>query len=506
MNLFNCAFDFQSNSGEDEAWEEVSKEAAQWSLLIGKLDDVAILSSILSSNPPTSSNIDEAKAIVPLPYDIPDISLVAIFNGGKGIISELVAKWIAATGISPAEFYNNDREAKEATEEPSDESKAEVFPAIKYFRSLRKHFPFSLHRDVILAHIIWEYSRAWYENFSRLEYFSAMLQCLDAFGDPETDLVHGIACRIWNRHIRHAVNASVKITNRIDDDKLNGMNDVLVPEFIAYCDKFIQHLAKSKKRVQIPLKFEELLQDGKVPLAVAATQEDIANSQLISLHLELNKTLLFLSSLNINFKHTVQTLFNEYSQQLFGVEINSRNLIEIPKTDEVVNKQRRHFMRRVINAVVDLIRCDYETTYTVDYEFWMEKVMNLVKTWGLKEEEMLQYLVIQLYSRGWDDVAEVSMKTLSHPSALTKTLLLIVGNRMNEFVKDRPEIYSNIVTVGSLVSPYLESLVRIFSIDFDCKIINELNCFFHCRRETNRSSMKLRLKLKMMSKYLPNDC
>jgi hypothetical protein len=41
-------FEFQEDS-TDENWEQVSQEACQWSLLIGKLDEIAVLNTIIRS-------------------------------------------------------------------------------------------------------------------------------------------------------------------------------------------------------------------------------------------------------------------------------------------------------------------------------------------------------------------------------------------------------------------------------------------------------------------------
>lgn len=77
----------QDSTGDEEVWEQVSQEIAQWSLLIGKLDDIAALSSIISFKPSQSKRKqDNAHHIVSLEYTIPDISLKAILNGGNGIV------------------------------------------------------------------------------------------------------------------------------------------------------------------------------------------------------------------------------------------------------------------------------------------------------------------------------------------------------------------------------------------------------------------------------------
>lgn len=130
-----------------------------------------------------------------------------------------------------------------------------------------------------------------------------------------------------------------------------------------------------------------------MPLAVSATQQEPANSDLITLHLQMNQILLLITSLNMNFKHSTQSLFNEASQQLFGSEINTRQSIEIPRTDEMVKKQRQKFLHRTVKAAADLIRHDFEDTYVKDYEMWVDKAMALAKQWTINTEDLLKFQV-----------------------------------------------------------------------------------------------------------------
>lgn len=213
------------NSGEDEPWEEVSQEAAQWSLLIGKLDDVAVLSSILTQKPSPIEGNERPS----LPYTVPEISLSLILNSGKGIISDMVAKWLASTGISPAIFFKS-------VEDASVEADA-LSPPELYIRSLRKHFPFSLTAGVLLAHLSWEFMAAWNENVQQLELFTVALECLETFDEADFAIHHGIGCRIWNQFIRQAYIRSIKVVNRIEDTKANavhGFTDIMVSTFCEY--------------------------------------------------------------------------------------------------------------------------------------------------------------------------------------------------------------------------------------------------------------------------------
>lgn len=61
--------------------------------------------------------------------------------------------------------------------------------------------------------------------------------------------------------------------------------------------------------------------------------------------------------------------------------------------------------------------------------------------------------------RGWDDFAESKLDQLAQPSSMGKKMLRITASRLNQYIKDKPEIYSRVVSIGSLISLYLETLV-----------------------------------------------
>lgn len=394
----------------------MSQETAQWSLLIGKLDDIAVLSSILSQKPALKieSSDSSSQDFVHLTYNIPDISLINIVNAGKGIVSELVAKWVASTRLHPAVFFRNEQEA---TEECNWTSIAE------YLNLLREHFPFSLRSGLMLCHLTWEYMNAFTEEVNHLEYFSAALECLSLFKESDLAIKHGICCIIWNQCIRKLNLAAIRLINSAgqspDDTKSSipyGFTDIMVlpfshlyrerfsimaflfqiPEFIVHCDNFIKHLIESETDSKPTIKYEELLQDTQPSLPQRAVQQESANSELIELHQQLNQVILLIASLNVNYKNTVQSLFNEHAQKNFASDINAKSTEIFSRIDEGVSKRRRQFVRRAITAAIDFIRQDSEEVYANDYEQWMESIVLLAKRWNLSMEDLFKYQVNQI--------------------------------------------------------------------------------------------------------------
>lgn len=209
----------------------MSQEIAQWSLLIGKLDDIAALNSILSITPNrNSTSID----VITLDYTIPDISLMTIFSGGNGIVSDLVAKWIASTGVKPSAFFKTpNQEAGEEDDEEDKEITEEYTPhtAVSYLDLLRKHFPFSLRPGVLLCHLAWEYAHAWSNDTKQFDYLITSIEYLSLFEKSEFALKHGICCIIWNNILRKYIQTSIKLLNssgRSADETKSEFNDTMV--------------------------------------------------------------------------------------------------------------------------------------------------------------------------------------------------------------------------------------------------------------------------------------
>lgn len=244
---------------------------------------------------------------------------------------------------------------------------------------------------------------------------------------------------------------------------------------MAHCSTILNFIKESLNSQLVTLKFEELLQDGRKPaLSTQANQQPRANIEIIELHSQLLEVMLIISSLNVNVKGSMNSLFNEVSRELLVCDISKELSESIPRPDEVVNKSRKSFLHRTINAAVDLIRKDFEDIYLTDFNSWMEKVMQLAKKWTLNQEDLIKYQVIQLYTRGWDEGAELKLSQVSQPSSMGKMLISITGTRLNNLVKNKPELYSRVLAIGSRISSYLEELVNFFDAIRDLLMQSEI--------------------------------
>ncbi|KAG4066663.1 hypothetical protein HA402_007299 [Bradysia odoriphaga] len=453
---------------EDVVWEQVSHESAQWSLLIGKLEDIAVLSAILSCSKLCEDAQEPTLPIID--YEQPDVSLFAIVSGGKGICTELVAKWISSSGCNPKMLVepvsadgmeiDNSQEMKEKPIENSTFS--------NYISILREHFPFSLQSGVLLCQLTWTYMCQWSKNMTNLDYIKAALDCLDAMRVSDNLIKHGICCMIWNAHLKIPLEATKKLINktgRLPKEKLCqqdiGLSDSLVPEMLQHCSKFLKHFASSIDGVKVDLKYEELLQDGPVPLTLLALQQNTVTMDLLRLHMELNDVLYIISSLSIKYFKPIQSLFDAVSNQSFFSEINRKLDNDLPRPDVILQKKRTEFLCLAISATMDLIREDMQGIYLDDHIMWMGKIEELANDWELGTADLRKHQIVELYGHGWDEFAEDILESCLDSQQLGSLLLKIAGRRLNIYTKNSPTRYAQVASIGPLVSDFLDTLVSV---------------------------------------------
>lgn len=217
----------------------------------------------------------------------------------------------------------------------------------------------------------------------------------------------------------------------------------------------------------VVLRFEEILPEGADPsLATKANQQPRATSEILELQFQLLEVISIISSLNVNMKYPLASLFNEVSRDLLACDINMELSESLLRSDDTVNKARKHFLHRTINTAVDLIRKDFENVFLDDFNLWIEKAMTLGKKWSMNTEDLIKYQIIQLYTRGWDEFAEAKMDQVSQPSTMGKTLISITATRLNQYVRDKPELYSRVLGIGARISAFLETMVMSIFLNF----------------------------------------
>lgn len=463
----------------EEIWERVSADNCKWSLLIGKLEDISLLNIVLNMK-----NIAYDQPILTkLNYEGIDISLKFVLMGGKGIVSELVSKWLASYGVNPQEIVDNElihlqsvkiasTPEKSPVEEvvPNDDTIEPIKPIFEQYNLLHKQFPFSLQAVVILSNMAWEYSENWKKNLDDIRSLKSAVQCLDCLCNVH--LKHGVCALMWCMHIRSVFEAVCRMLNKagkLPKDRLckqeTGLNDGQVIEFLAITIEFIAIFMRSIQKcydtVREPLKYEDLWEDNSSPsLSQLAMQQTKSNYELLLLHYELASTMHMLTYFNtVRFMKPLVHLFDNFGQQSFFVDLNTRPQLPGHAPDQKVLNARISFLTKIISASIDLIhKNDNGTIYSSDAFSWMEKIKDLGALWSIEQDILVRHQVLELFRRGFDGLAEDMLGTLANIDNLGPELLDVAGKQLRLWLEKIPEKRIEVAALGPILTSYLDTL------------------------------------------------
>lgn len=367
-----------------------------------------------------------------LPYEPPDCSLKFIVNGGKGIVTDLTAKWLINSRIHPTRIVATELKVVESSAQescqtttpkevtadndvatPSDSGGGDqclssnesadntaADPVLQKLQLLREHFPFSLEPGMLLSLMSWHYMVHWSKNLPRLEYMRASLACMSQYKPEDYALKHGICCMLWNAALKYPLQSTMKLiqkVGRLPKDRMCQqdieMSAALVPNFLELCLQFLEHFITSLEHGSRELKFEESLTEGPLPLQYLALQQHNAIVELLQLHSELCAVLHLIASLQLKMPKPITNVFDAMANKTFFSDINKELPYQLPEADLVLQQQREHFLCKAISASMDLIREDLEQLYTQEHMEFMEKIMGLAERWNLKKTALIRQQV-----------------------------------------------------------------------------------------------------------------
>ncbi|KOC68340.1 Rab3 GTPase-activating protein non-catalytic subunit [Habropoda laboriosa] len=490
-------------------WENVNKDNYQFTLLIGSLEDIAILDAIVSQQPPSDSTMQ----FFALPFVKFDISLGSVLSKGKGSVSEIVAKWIASTGIDPTQLvdttdteFDNTQLTSHCLEIPNsldetrhvgdvsqleqlcDLEKSISVPVemksedkndtnigtciLERIKLLKRHFPHSLSSSVLLANICWEFAMSWNKDISQLKSLEAALSVLQQI--PMKHMRHGVCCLLWSVHIKKRMEAVAKLINklgRLPKERLCiqevGLSDVQTVAFLQSCVTFLETFIDSEvleAGESSLIKSEELWEgctSGPQPFAVLAISQAPAWYDLVILHVQLANVLYMMAHFNIKITKPLNNLFESVVQPYFFQTMTDKVMLTWYRDDKR-DSLRTKFLCRIITASMDFIH--QETTddkmisSTPQAIQWMSRCQTLASIWKVNNDELRIHQVCQFYVNGFDRLAEEVVTAVNDVEKLAENLLPIAGRRMMAYLSKTPDLLEEVSRINPALTKYLESL------------------------------------------------
>lgn len=484
-------------------WENVTKDSCQFTLLIGNLEDITILDAIVSQQPP----LDTTLQFFALPFVKFDISLGSVLSKGKGSVSEIVAKWIASTGIDPSELidttdteFDHMQTTNDFLELPNSSDEIcnvdvsqfdlkkpfSIFSDIKNedkdninitacilekIKLLKRHFPYSLTSSVLLANICWEFAMSWNKDISQLKSLEAALSVLRQI--PMKRMRHGVCCLLWSVHMKKRMELVAKLINKLGKlpkERLCmqeiGLSDIQIIAFLQHCVTFLEIFIDSEileTGENIIIKSEEIWEgctSSPQPFAALAISQAPAWYDLIMLHIQLANVLYMMAYFNLKVIKPLNNLFESVVQPYFFQTMSDKVMLTWYRDDKRDNL-RTTFLCRIITASMDFIHqetIDGKITSSVQAIQWMSKCQTLASIWKINNDELRIYQVCQLYVNGFDRLAEEVVTAVNDVEKLAEDLLPIAARRMMAYLSKSPDLLEEVSRISPTLTKYLESL------------------------------------------------
>ncbi|KAJ8980472.1 hypothetical protein NQ317_013225 [Molorchus minor] len=361
-----------ADSIEDDSIEVLSNENIQWALLIASKPTI------------------KEPTLLKLQHEKSNISLKYILMKGNGSVSELVAQWLTLGGINPELinagehlYKNSDNykiELKDECElkEEIDKELIEKEPILKSLNLLKSKFPYSLEASNLLANMAWEYAMTWQRDIQDLGNLEAAIKCSNCI-----------------------LNIQIKQVGKLPEDRLcqqgTGLSNFQVSSFIKISTDFLDSFMDIAQQIyttsKLDLKFENIWENGGQSLVVLAAQQQEVNYDLLHLHYQLSLVLQMIATFSV--KHTKPFLFKIISASLESVTVTHDGKI-----------------------------------YSMEHVNWMAKCVSLARIWNLEVDLFKRFQIVQLFSNGFDNLAEELIPAVNNVNELGLQLLDIAKKRL----------------------------------------------------------------------------
>lgn len=462
-------------SDDAEVWERLTQENCQWDLLIGKLEDVSLLNIILGCK----LKVVESK-LPRLKYAFKDVSLRYILEKGRGSVSELVAKWLTTVGIDPELLVIND-----TLPEDAEQSKIDIIKNQQIFQHLnllKDEFPYSLKASVLLCNMSWEYAVAWLKDVEDLGNLEAAYDCLSHI--PEATIKQGLSTLLWNTHFKMVFESCCKLINKVGKlpkaklcQQDTRLTDTQIIEFLEISCKFLDDFMDTAQKCfnlkKATLQYEPIFENGGQPLTELALQQNPVNYDLLHVHYQLSLALLLMATFEVKHSKPITNLF---TANVFFCDITKPLNVPHSSDKKILNSQTQ-FLFKIISASIESITVNEGVIFSMTHVNSMAKCIHLARIWNVEVDLLKRYQIVQLFTSGFDSLAEELLPAVVDRGELGPTLLAIAGKRLAQFLASSAGLAEKMGALSPALTNYLDTLVSnlfIFSgsNDVDCRMAN----------------------------------
>ncbi|XP_052787528.1 rab3 GTPase-activating protein non-catalytic subunit-like isoform X1 [Mya arenaria] len=466
----------KSPSPTEEMAESTPVDIEAWNLLCKQLEDLTDIDCFLKlSSSEHMQVVNQSEEL--------KVNVAAMLDGGKGCISEIVARHIARVGYLPQDLYKplQEEQAGQAGDKTYSASEQAVLDAMD---SLRRRFPHSLENDTLFSNCCWEYAVLWNKLPEEVNNFKVALDYLRLIQNAM--LRQGVCSLMWHMFTGKKFQATAQLmekVGKVPKDRLCrkeiGISEVRLGLFVGGVVDFLSIVMDANCETnEVPVfNLEQIWAQvkGSVSLVELAIDQKGTNYGLLTVFHQL--ATLMQAVITFNMKPVkVLSLFDSKGRHSLSQDLHNHPLLPNTNIDSSITVQRKQFMTRVITQAVIKMRESCPLTSAMESGSppntttsklrlseagrWPEVIMTLADQSGQDVDYFKRHYVCELYSAGFDRLADEVLVTVNEREPLGTQLLTIAGQRVayKLSVMDAQMVVDLMSNVNPALSTWLKSM------------------------------------------------
>ncbi|XP_076441806.1 rab3 GTPase-activating protein non-catalytic subunit-like [Babylonia areolata] len=501
------------------SWEKVSVDLTHWELLLKQLEDTLALSTLLHLHVPSptttttsvattttttnnNDNGDNADAVRQQPAadrgeadssskEAVKVSVSKLLDGGKGSISEVVARFVASRCLGPQSLYKLPAEGEGQSQGQegsvlSEEGEQAVLSMSKLERlqsileDLRVRFPNSLDNDILISNCGWEYAVLWNKDPEEVHHLKSSVEYLKLVQNAV--LRQGVSSMLWHMFVTKRMSAAAQLMEKVGKapkDRLcrkeTSMSDKSLTTFLGLTEELLNIIMEANCEAnEVPMfNMEHNWQTVRGPASLGELAVDAkpTNYGLVRLHWHL-ATLMHAVMLFSMKNVKVLSLFDRKGKNAFFKDLHSHPLLPNKNIDDTLSMERRMVLARIVTHAIETLGAPVHHHYgrvvrtgggggpsgssaqrrpNMFTFHWPRLCMDLALELNADEDHIRRHYVLELYNFGHDDLAVTILGFAEDQEKFGRQLLLVAGRRMayraiHENPKNTPRLLGEMST------------------------------------------------------------
>lgn len=466
-------------------WESLSMEMAEWNLVLWQLECLMPLSQLLSLLPPNGS---ERRLKL-------EVSVKALLDKGKGYVAELVANWFIGSGLPLTTIEKllvqqdvfrkskerEDMEVESVVDKVADDNlkyspdSAEVTEELRadvetceeideLLKRVGEKFPHSVAGDSIFTNMAWELAAAWHKTPDDTSMLSKTLTHITRI--KNSHIRHGVSLMIWETWVSQCVQAASSLmekVGRLPKDRLCRRDLGLGEHSLAPMFHIALGILEQIMNANVVCEVEKPLvlsadrfwmgQVGSPALVEVTIMQKMTCYDLVYLHYQLLSVLYLISQHNLKGFRPLTCFDGKGRSVLFNSLTTSWTIGGY--TDATIAKARLALLCRVITATVtslpDTAGSGQGTSPSI------RQAIDLGRAWGISLDVLHRHHICELYTSGFDSMAEEVVPVVNDGPLLGSQLVLIAGQRLHYFLVNSSYTAHHLALMSPTITEWVKS-------------------------------------------------